>query len=272
LSDILNQVRVGHLHQNIYIETYTERCLRGRKDQFAKLTYWKRYRGFESLLLRSQEARDLRASFFYISFSQVKFFRKLAIIFYLSWFADILSLTNKYMEDKKSPLDQFQEILEQQHKNATRSVNDNLLNVILKTAKIVEENKDETKLKEIISDLRERFKNENLNQVTEIFKYCQSFLSTNEDPLPTPSQLCISIGKLFTNENLHYTASKVYSKDEIEGGCALSFLGYLAMHEHHTDYILSFINGNFEGFSKNKKTECVFQLKEALPDNEIAKQ
>jgi hypothetical protein len=128
------------------------------------------------------------------------------------------------------------------------------------------------KRKGIISDLRERFKNEDLNKITEIFNYCQSFLSTNEEPLPMPSQLCISIGKLFTNENLHYTASKVYSKDEIEGGCALSFLVYLGMHEHHTNYVLSFINKNFEGFSKNKKTECVFQLKEALPDNEIAKQ
>ena len=29
-----------------------ERCLRGRKEQFAKLSYWKRYRGFESRSLR----------------------------------------------------------------------------------------------------------------------------------------------------------------------------------------------------------------------------
>jgi|GEM_PF-1967313 len=175
-------------------------------------------------------------------------------------------------EKKKSPLDQFQEVLDQQHKNIIQGINNALLNDILKTAKTVEENKDETKLKEIITNLRERFKNEDLNQVTEIFNYCQGFLSTNEEPLPMASQLCISVGKLFTNENLHYTASKVYTKDEIAGGCALSFLGYLAMHEHHTDYVLNFIEGNFEGFSKNKKTECVFQLKETLPDNEIAKQ
>jgi hypothetical protein len=173
---------------------------------------------------------------------------------------------------EKSPLDKFQEILEQQHENAIKDVNNALLNDILKTAKIVEENEDEKNLKEIISNLCERFKNEDLNQVTEIFIYCQSFLSSNEEPLPMPSQLCISIGKLFTNENLHYTASRVYSKDEIEGGCALSFLGYLAMHEHHTPYVLNFINANFKGFSHNKKTECVFQLKEVLPDNEIAKQ
>jgi hypothetical protein len=115
-------------------------------------------------------------------------------------------------------------------------------------------------------------KTKDLNQVTEIFIYCQSFLSSNEEPLPIPSQLCISVGKLFTNANLHYTATKVYSGDEIEGGCALSFLGYLAMHENHTPWVLHFINENFKGFSHNKKTECIFQLKETLPDNEIAKQ
>ena len=31
----------------------TERCLSGRKEQFAKLSYWQRYRGFESLSLRN---------------------------------------------------------------------------------------------------------------------------------------------------------------------------------------------------------------------------
>jgi hypothetical protein len=49
------------------------------------------------------------------------------------------------MEDKKNTFDQFQEILERQHKNAIQGIDDNLLNDILKTAKIVEENKDETK-------------------------------------------------------------------------------------------------------------------------------
>ena len=97
------------------------------------------------------------------------------------------------------------------------------------------------------------------------------FFTTNENPLPTPSILCINIGKLFTEENLHYVATKVYSKDEIEGGSALSFLGYLALQEHHKNYILNFIKDNFEGLSQNKKTECVFQLKQYLPDDEIAK-
>lgn len=32
-----------------------EGCLRGRKEQFAKLSYWKRYRGFESRLFRRQK-------------------------------------------------------------------------------------------------------------------------------------------------------------------------------------------------------------------------
>jgi hypothetical protein len=175
-------------------------------------------------------------------------------------------------ENKNNPLDKFQEILEQQHNDGIKDLNNALYNDILKTAKIIEENEDKTNLKDIISNLCERFKNENLNQVTDIFIYSQSFLSRNEDPLPMPSQLCISIGKLFTNENLHYTASKVYSKDEIDGGCALSFLGYLAMHENNEPYVFSFIKENFKGFSQNKKTECVFQLKEIFPDNEIAKQ
>ena len=98
------------------------------------------------------------------------------------------------------------------------------------------------------------------------------FFTTNEDPLPTPSILCINIGKLFEEENLHYTASKVYSSDEVEGGSALSFLGYLALHEHHKSYVLTFIKENFEGFSQNKKTELVFQLKNYLPDDAVAKE
>ncbi len=171
---------------------------------------------------------------------------------------------------KKSPLEGFQEKLQQQHKNAQGKINNTLYEDILKTAKIIEKTEDKTKLQDIITNLRNRFKNENLNQVTDIYIYCQSFLSSNENPVPLPSQLCISIGKLFTNENLHYTANKVYSKDEVESGCALSFLGCLALHEHHEAYVLRFIKENFEGFSQNKKTECVFQLKEILPDNEIA--
>jgi AraC family transcriptional activator of pobA len=52
-----------------------ERCLRGRKDQFAKLTYWKRYRGFESLPLRisSQVTRYLRAFFFFSTINPITF-------------------------------------------------------------------------------------------------------------------------------------------------------------------------------------------------------
>lgn len=175
-------------------------------------------------------------------------------------------------ENKTNLLEEFQKILSQQHENAKKSINKELYNEILKTAEIIDGKKEKTDTKEIVDKLRERFKNEDLNQVTDLFIYCQGFLSTNEIPLPLPSQLCIAIGKLFTEKNLHYTASKVYSDDEIDGGSALSFLGYLAMHEKHLSYVLNFIKENFKGFSKNKKTECVFQLKETLPENEIAKQ
>jgi len=174
--------------------------------------------------------------------------------------------------NKPHPLEEFQRILLQQQENANKSINQELCDDILKTAKIIEGTKDKSNPKEIVDNLRERFKNEDLNQVVNLFIYYQSFLSTNEEPLPLPSQLCIAIGKLFNYENLHYTASKVYSDDEIEGGSALSFLGYLAIHEQHTPYVLNFIKENFKGFSNNKKTECVFQLKETLPENEIAKQ
>ncbi|OUL60250.1 hypothetical protein [Flavobacterium sp. AJR] len=175
-------------------------------------------------------------------------------------------------ENEINPLEAFQKIVLQQHESAHASINKELYNEILKTAELIEIKDDKSNLKEIVDNLREKFKNEDLNQVTNLFIYCQSFLSTNEEPLPLPSQLCIAIGKLFTYENLHYTASKVYSDDEIEGGSALSFLGYLAMHEQHIPYVLNFIKDNFKGFSNNKKTECVFQLKELLPENEIAKQ
>lgn len=122
---------------------------------------------------------------------------------------------------KTNPLEEFQKILSQQHENANKSINKELYNEILKTAEIIEDAKEKVDTKEIVDKLRERFKNEDLNQVTDLFIYCQDFLSTNEEPLPMPSQLCIAIGKLFTNKNLHYTASKVYNEDEIYGGRAL---------------------------------------------------
>ncbi len=37
----------------------TERCLSGRKEQFAKLSYWKRYRGFESRPLREKQQEPI---------------------------------------------------------------------------------------------------------------------------------------------------------------------------------------------------------------------
>lgn len=175
-------------------------------------------------------------------------------------------------ENKNNHFEGFLNILNEQHNNAVEGINMSLFDDITKTAEVIEKTKDETVKKEIIENLRKRFKNVDLNQVTDLFIYNQCFFTSNENPLPMPSVLCISIGKLFSEENLHYTASKIYSKDEIEGGCALSFLGYLAMYEHHKSYVLNFIKENFEGFSQNKKTECVFQLKQCLPDDEIAKQ
>ncbi|NTD99973.1 hypothetical protein G6M26_42795 [Agrobacterium tumefaciens] len=175
-------------------------------------------------------------------------------------------------ENNQSPLDGFLGILKRQQEKSIENINMALYDDIINTSKLVEGAKDEDFRTEAITSLRNRFKNEDLNQVTDIFIYCQRFLSENENPLPMPSQLCISIGTLFTNINLHYAASKVYSDDETESGAALSYLGYLALIEQHTLYVLNFIKDNFAGFSENNKTTCVFQLKEILPDNKIAKQ
>ena len=50
-----------NLEDKIYTK-YLERCLSGRKEQFAKLSYWQRYRGFESLSLRQfQYQNELKA-------------------------------------------------------------------------------------------------------------------------------------------------------------------------------------------------------------------
>lgn len=175
-------------------------------------------------------------------------------------------------ENSTDHLEEFLKMMKEQDNKADENLNKPLFDDICKTAELFEITENETDRNEIIENLRNRFKNIDLNEVTDLFIYSQSFLSTNENPVPMPSIMCIAIGKLFTDKNLHYTASKVYSENEIEGGCALSFLGYLALKEHHTTYFLNFIKNNFEGFSKNKKTECVFQLKELFSDNEIAKQ
>ena len=181
------------------------------------------------------------------------------------------------MEDNNKALDGFLKILKEQEEKNVRKINENLYDDICRTAEIVNKTENESEVKEIKNKLLERFKNVDLNQVTDLFIYNQMFFTTNENPLPTPSILCINIGKLFTEENLHYIATKVYSSDELEGGCALSFLGYLALIENegtyiHRNYVLNFIKDNFEGFSQNKKTECVFQLKKYLSDDKIAQQ
>lgn len=175
-------------------------------------------------------------------------------------------------ENNQSPLDGFLGILKQQQEKSVEKINMALYDDIVNTAEVLKKAKDEAVQAEVVANLRNRFKNEDLNQVTDLFIYCQRFLSENGNPVPMASQLCISIGKLFTNENLHYAAVKVYSDDETESGATLSFLGYLALIEQHTSYVLNFIKENFAGFSQNNKTECVFQLKDILADNEIAKQ
>jgi len=181
------------------------------------------------------------------------------------------------MEENNNALDGFLKILKEQEEKTINNINQELYADIYKTAEIVDKTENQIEVKEIKNKLIEKFKNINLNQVTDLFIYNQMFFTSNENPLPTPSILCINIGKMFTEQNLHYIATKVYSNDEIEGGCALSFLGYLALLENegtyiHRDYVLSFIKDNFEGFSQNKKTECVFQLKNYLSDDEIAQQ
>lgn len=176
------------------------------------------------------------------------------------------------MEENKNALDGFLKIVKEQEDKIVSNINQNLYDDICRTAEIVDKTESESEVKAIKSELLERFKNVDLNQVTDLFIYNQMFFTTNEDPLPTPSILCINIGKLFKEENLHYTATKVYSEDEVEGGSALSFLGYLALHEHHKSYVLNFLKDNFEGFSQNKKTELVFQLKNYLPDDAVAQE
>ncbi|WP_293789409.1 hypothetical protein [uncultured Pedobacter sp.] len=174
--------------------------------------------------------------------------------------------------NNQSPLDGFLGILKEQHGKSAENINTALYEDIVNTAEVVKMTEDDAVRTQVLASLRNRFKDEDLNQVSDVFIYCQRFLSANEDPLPMASQLCISIGKLFTNENLHYAAGKVYSGDETESGAALSFLGYLALIDQHTLYVLNFIKENFAGFSQNNKVTCVFQLKEILPDNEIARQ
>lgn len=174
--------------------------------------------------------------------------------------------------DNNAHLKEFLNLVQEKYNNSVEKVNMALYDDICRTAELLERTENESDEKAIVENLRDRFKNVDLNEVTDLFIYHQMFFTSNEDPLPTPSVLCINIGKLFTEENLRHIATKVYSRDETEGGCALSFLGYLALQEHHRTYILNFIKDNFEGFSQNKKTECVFQLKNYLSDDKIAQQ
>jgi hypothetical protein len=175
-------------------------------------------------------------------------------------------------EDQSFPDKEFDNILKENHKKAYSNINTSLYNEIVKASNKIEGTEDENLVAETVKNLRERFKEEDLNQVTNIFIYCQRFLSTNDNHVPMPSQLCLSLGRLFTEENLHYAAAKVYNEDQMVSGCALSFVGYLGMVDIHTSYVLQFIEENFEGFSPNNKTECIFQLKATLKDNKTAQE
>src|SRR5690554_4505036 len=106
------------------------------------------------------------------------------------------------MEDNNKALDGFLKILKEQEEKNVRKINENLYDDICRTAGIVNKTENESEVKEIKNKLLERFKNVDLNQVTDLFIYNQMFFTTNENPLPTPSILCINIGRLFTEENL----------------------------------------------------------------------
>ena len=112
------------------------------------------------------------------------------------------------MEENNNALDGFLKILKEQEEKIVSNINQELYDDICKTAEIVDKTENETEVKEIKNKLIDKFKNVDLNQVTDLFIYNQMFFTTNENPLPTPSILCINIGKLFEEENLHYTASK----------------------------------------------------------------
>jgi len=181
------------------------------------------------------------------------------------------------MKNNTEILDEFFNLLNEKHSHSVEKINKALYDDICKTAEIIDKTESEAEKKALKESLRERVKNIDLNQVTDLFIHNQMFFTSNEDPLPTASLLCITIGKLFTEQNLRYIASKVYSDDPLEGGCALSFLVYLTLLENegmymHRDYILSFIKENFEGFSQDNKTKCVFQLDNYLPDDKVAQQ
>jgi len=175
--------------------------------------------------------------------------------------------------NEKSPLEGFLEIAREDRRRSREKINENLLEQILRTSEEFDKvQSNELKRKNVVNELRTRLKGTDLNEVFEIYIYCQKFMSTNEVPVPTPSILCINVGKNFTHKNLHEVASRIYIGEQIESGCALTYLIYLAIYDEHSSYVLDFIKDNFEGFSHNNKTDCVFLLKDLLPDNEVAQQ
>ena len=108
------------------------------------------------------------------------------------------------MKNNNEHLEGFLNILKENHNNSVEKVNMSLYDDICQTAEILERTESENEKKAIKDSLRERFKNVNLNQVTDLFIYNQMFFTSNEDPLPTPSILCINIGKLFTKQKLTF--------------------------------------------------------------------
>lgn len=177
------------------------------------------------------------------------------------------------MEEKNEHIEGFLNLLKEDHNNAYEKINQSLLKDISKIAELSGINRQDPLIDELINGINKRLEKGDKNQITDLFIYFQKFHTNNEEPVSIPSKICISIGKLFTNKNLEYTARNVYSQDGIEGTSALLFLILLAkFFEYHRPYVLNFIKENFKGFSQNQKTECVFQLKNYLPDDEIAQQ
>lgn len=60
----LSRITIFAVPKNRVVLIIKVRCLRGRKDQFAKLTYGKLYRGFESLPHRKPAKYPANAGYF----------------------------------------------------------------------------------------------------------------------------------------------------------------------------------------------------------------
>ncbi|MBS1573177.1 MAG: hypothetical protein JST62_12345 [Bacteroidetes bacterium] len=118
-------------------------------------------------------------------------------------------------------------------------------------------------------DLIKEIKNNNLNEVTEIYIYEEGFGSTEKKHKDTLVHLITSVIAFdYSDENILYLKEIITKKDDKKSDIALDyFLKIGAYNEKFRDNVLDFVEENINNFNKNKLNTIAFYMFKIYPKN-----